>query len=221
MRAYKFLSAQHGLKSIKEKRIKQSRVADLNDPFELRAYDVTDPILRQTFLQTRNDVDKDRGLLCFSASWKNPVIWAHYSDKHAGLCLGFDIPEMKVDPLDNAGPVEYVAQLLPCPTPGDFENMSEAERQAFARKALFTKFEHWVYEEEIREWGPPGEKDGELYFVPFSENLRLAEVIAGQRFKGPKSEIIDALGSLAVEVEIKKARASYNKFEMVEDEGWH
>ena len=99
--------------------------------------------------------------------------------------------------------------------------MSEAEHQAFARKALFTKFEHWVYEEEIRAWDRPGEREGDLYFVPFSENLRLAQVIAGERFKGSKSEIIDALGSLAAKVEIKKARASYNKFEMVEDEGWH
>lgn len=99
--------------------------------------------------------------------------------------------------------------------------MSEAERQAFARKALFTKFNHWVYEQEIRVWGPSGEKESELYFVPFSENLRLAEVTAGERFKWPKSEIIDALGPLAVKVEVKKARASYNKFEMVEDEGWH
>lgn len=82
MRAYKFLSARNGLKSIKEKRIKQSRVADLNDLFEPRAYDVTDPILRLTFQQTRKDVDRDKGLLCFSASWKNPVMWAHYSDKH-------------------------------------------------------------------------------------------------------------------------------------------
>ena len=60
-----------------------------------------------------------------------------------------------------------------------------------------------------------------MYFVPFGENPRLAEVIAGERFKKPKSEILDALGPPAVKVEIKKARASYDKFEMVEDEAWH
>jgi hypothetical protein len=102
MRAYKFLDAQYGLKTIGERRLKLSRVSDLNDPFELRSFDVTDIVLRRTFLATSKDVDQEKGLLCFSADWKNPVIWAHYSEKHRGLCLGFEIPEMKEDPKSDA-----------------------------------------------------------------------------------------------------------------------
>jgi hypothetical protein len=45
MRAYKFLDAQFGLKSMCERRLKQSRVSDLNDPFELRSFDVSDIVL--------------------------------------------------------------------------------------------------------------------------------------------------------------------------------
>jgi Protein of unknown function (DUF2971) len=98
MRAYKFLDPKFGLENVKNRRLKQSRVSDLNDPFELRSYDVTDLALRMAFSTTSKDVDKARGLLCFSADWKNPVIWAHYSDKHRGFCLGFEIPEVKEDP---------------------------------------------------------------------------------------------------------------------------
>src|ERR1035441_5332564 len=89
MRAYKFLDAKYGLESIEKRRLKQSRVSDLNDPFELRSFNVTNVALRKTFQQTAEDVHKCRGLLCFSSGWNNPVIWAHYSDKHRGLCLGF------------------------------------------------------------------------------------------------------------------------------------
>jgi Protein of unknown function (DUF2971) len=216
MRVYKFLDAKFGLENIKNRRLKQSRVSDLNDPFELRSYDVTDLALRMAFLATSEDVDKARGLLCFSADWKNPVIWAHYSDKHRGLCLGFEIPEMQDDPKSDAGFVKYVPQLLPFPL--NFEQMSESEHDNFARAALFTKFEHWAYEKEIRIWGPLAHEENGLNFVAFGQDMRLNEVIIGQRSSVSKQQVIEALGSIDSKVEIRRARAAYNKFEMVEDE---
>ena len=46
------------------------------------------------------------GILCFSADGRDPVIGAHYSDKHRGVCLGFDIP-------DNKGrKVDYMSDCL-------------------------------------------------------------------------------------------------------------
>ncbi len=46
-------------------------------------------------------------------AWSNPVIWAHYGDKHRGLCLGFEVPEMHGDPEnDESHHVNYIATLL-------------------------------------------------------------------------------------------------------------
>jgi hypothetical protein len=216
MRAYKSLDAKFGLENIKNRRLKQSRVSDLNDPFELRSYDVTNLALRMAFLTTSEDVDKARGLLCFSGDWRNPVIWAHYSDKHRGLCLGFEIPPMKEDPKADAGYVKYVPHLSPFPP--DFEGMSESDHDSFARSALFTKYQDWAYEKEIRVWSQLANEDKGLYFVPFGETMRLTEVIIGQRCAVSKAQIHSALGELAGEVKISKARAAYDKFEMVEDE---
>ncbi len=218
MRAYKFLDAKYGLDSIEKRRLKQSRVSDLNDPFELRSFDVTNIVFRNTFLQTAKDVDENRGLLCFSANWKNPVIWAHYGDKHKGLCLGFEIPDLTSDPQNDTDKVNYVANLLPCPSLADFEKMTDAEHTAFSRKALFTKFAHWIYEEEIRVWGHLGSEENGLHFVPFKEDMRLTEVIIGQRSPLSRVDVENALGSLMSEVKIKRARAAYDKFEMVEDD---
>jgi hypothetical protein len=218
MRAYKFLDAKYGLDSIEKRRLKQSRVSDLNDPFELRSFDVTDIVFRNTFLETAKNVDENRGLLCFSAGWKNPVIWGHYSDKHKGLCLGFEIPDLISNPQSETGKVDYVPDLLPCPTLVDFETMTDLEHEAFSRKALFTKFAHWIYEEEIRVWGHLGSEEHGLHFVPFKEDMRLTEVIMGQRSPLFKANVEKALGSLKTEVKIKRARAAYDKFEMVEDE---
>jgi hypothetical protein len=216
MRAYKFLDAKWGLENIKNRRLKQSRVSDLNDPFELRSYDVTDLALRMAFSTTSEDIDKARGLLCFSVDWQNPVIWAHYSDKHKGLCLGFELPEIKEDPKSDAGYVKYVQHLSPFPF--NFESMAESEHDRFARSALFTKYRDWAYEKEIRVWSQLTNEDNGLYFVPFGESMLLTEVIIGQKCVLSKAQIVSALGPLTDEVKILKARAAYDRFEMVEDE---
>jgi hypothetical protein len=93
MRAYKFLCLEYGLKSLREKRLKISTVEDLNDPFELLPYEMTNRSQRSAFRKTRKELGSRGGMLCFSADWTDPVIWAHYSDKHRGICWGFEVPE--------------------------------------------------------------------------------------------------------------------------------
>jgi hypothetical protein len=109
MRAYKFLDPEFGLKSLREKRLKISTLPDLNDPFELLPYEMADRNRRGALRKARDDMAAKNGLLCFSADWKDPVIWAHYSDKHRGLCLGFEIPDEKCQR------VRYVARRLTLP----------------------------------------------------------------------------------------------------------
>jgi hypothetical protein len=216
MRAYKFLNAEFGLKSLRENRLKQSRINDLNDPFELRPYDITDPDLRQAVLKTRDDLHQAKGVLCFSADWNDPVIWAHYSDKHTGLCLGFEIKEITGDVgHDESGYVKYIVD--PLSFPPNFSELGDEERFEIVRKILFTKFEHWRYEHEIRLWADLQNEDDGLYFTDFDEKLRIVEVIIGERCTVPRIEITEALGASASEVKVMKARAAYDRFQMVED----
>ena len=85
MRVYKFLDAKFGLKTLREKQIKIATVDDLNDPSELQAYEMTVRKKRKEWRNARQEWGSQRGLMCFSADWRDPVIWAHYSDKHKGL----------------------------------------------------------------------------------------------------------------------------------------
>jgi hypothetical protein len=222
MRAYKFLNAHYGLESLRKKRLKQSRMGDLNDPFELTPFDLTDPALRKIFHKTRADLEEERGMLCFSVDWRNPVIWAHYSDKHKGLCLGFEIPNQQEDPAnDEIGLVEYIEKPRQLPTNylEHYEDLPDMERFAFVRQVLFTKFNHWKYEQEIRVWAPLQNEEKGLSFVSFGETLQLVEVIIGAKCALSRGKIVDALGPLAEKVKISKARAAYDNFEMVEDQG--
>lgn len=176
MRVYKFLDSDFALKSLLEKRLKISRIDDLNDPFELIPYDLSSQHDRLALQKTREQLALNRGLLCFSDSWHDPVIWAHYSDKHRGISLGFEIPSGA----DLWKRVSYVSQRLPFPRPIGFDDV---------KKMLFTKFSSWKYEREIRMWVALDEEQEGLYFYSFGKNLRLVEVIAGARCTVPETEI--------------------------------
>jgi len=220
MHAYKFLDANFGLKSLYERRLKQSRVSELNDPFEQRPYDLTDASLREAFLKTREQLSGARGMVCFSSGWCDPVIWAHYSDKHRELCLGFEIPDIKGDvENDECAFVSYIKDPLDFPLA--FSKLGETERFEIIQRILFTKFKHWEYEREVRLWVPLQLEVSGLHFLEFGENLRIAVVIVGARCALTRSEIIRALGPSAGGVKIIKAREAYDGFAMVEDEGWN
>jgi hypothetical protein len=51
-----------------------------------------------------------------------------------------------------------------------------------------------------------------LYFAQFGEVLKLVKVIAGARCCLSESEIVEALGSLAGDTTLVKARAGFREF---------
>ena len=79
-----------------------------------------------------------------------------------------------------------------------------------------------MYEHEIRCWAPLEKPDAEngLSFVNFSDKLKLVEVILGARCDKTKAEVVEAIGPEADDVKIIKARAAYDRFQMVVDEAW-
>jgi len=202
MRAYKFLDAHFGIKSLRERRIKISILSDLNDPFDLLPWELSNRAYRNAVRRTWSELATQRGVLCFSADWRDPVIWAHYSDKHKGICLGFEIPDAVCKE------IKYVPRRLPFPINPGFDD---------AQTMLFTKFDHWKYEQEIRLWAELNDSDEGLFYADFGEELELKKVIAGARCPLSLPEIKQALGSLAERVTIIKGRAGFTKFEIVKD----
>jgi hypothetical protein len=203
MRLYKFLTAEFGMKGLREKRLKISTLDELNDPFDLLPYEMRKPETRRNLRSFISSFARAYGIVCFSSGWKDPVVWAHYSDKHKGLCLGFEVPKrfgMKV---------RYVKRRLPFP-----------EHQVLSSvPLLFTKYANWSYEEEVRCFRPLLERTklGEMSFMDFGDELKLVEVIAGARCKVTESEIRSAVKPLKG-VKFIKARAGFRRFEVVANE---
>ena len=218
MRVYKFLNEVYGRDDLRKKRLKISRLHELNDPFELTPYCLTDSGLRQVFLKTRDDLGERAGLTCFSTTFRNPVIWAHYSDCHRGLCLGFEMPDISGNSGDESANVQYISK--PLAFPQNFLALEEAAGLEVVRTILFTKYDHWQYENEVRRWASLEQEEEGHYFLPFGDHLRLVQVILGARSTRSRIDIQDDLGPDASGVEITKVRAAYDHFEMVIDEEW-
>lgn len=200
MRLFHLLKEEFALKDIRERRLKIARIAQLNDPFEFLGADLSNRARRAILNRTKTDLSEEHGLLCFSKSWRNPVLWSHYADNHRGICLGFDIP----DELPHQ--VSYVNSRFNWPSTVD---------QGFMEQLLFTKFAHWSYENEYRIYTNLEDCEDGLYYLNFSDSLALKQVIVGPASSVSRAQVADALGSLAGDVEVFKARAAFKSFRVV------
>lgn len=84
-------------------------------------------------------------------------------------------------------------------------------------KVFFTKYAHWKYENEVRCFVTLEERDPEknLYFVDFSDELKLKEVIVGANSPITKIDIQKALGGQLSFVTVFKVRLAFNTFRVV------
>ncbi|WP_169819440.1 DUF2971 domain-containing protein [Pseudohongiella acticola] len=193
------------MKSIKERRLKVARILELNDPFEFLGANLKDREFRRAMNNIKEKLSETKGLLCFSKTWNNPVLWSHYADHHRGVCLEFEIPEK------NLSKVDYVEERIQYS--GDIDT-------SLMRRFLTTKFEHWSYEQEYRAFiglDLESAEDG-LYFMDFDDNLVLKSVIIGHSSLVTRLDVSTALGSIKGEVETFKARAAFTRFEVIRNE---
>ena len=84
-RVYKFRCAKYGEAAIREKRLKVSRLSELNDPFDCRGINFPTPDdYRQweALLSWGSDKLQPKLIIsCFNKCWQNPVMWAHYAER--------------------------------------------------------------------------------------------------------------------------------------------
>ena len=75
------------IQTIKKEEIWASRVKYLNDPFEFKmlyANQENDEI-REFY----EDVLDRNEIICLSGKWNDKLMWAHYADSHAGMCVEY------------------------------------------------------------------------------------------------------------------------------------
>ena len=211
MRVYYLSSAPFALSNLSLRRLKISRFGDLNDPFELLAANLENSEHRKAFATMKHQLNETKGLICFSRTWSNPLLWGHYADKHTGIALGFDVPDHLLSE------VLYTSQRVRIDV--DSKTKRPNLNEALVNRLLRTKFVDWKYENEYRLFVQldPETKESGLFFHDFSEDLKLMEVILGPRCELPINRIRSLLQTDLPHVKVSKARMAFRTFRVTED----
>lgn len=211
MRVYYFTDEEFALSNIINKRIKISLLDDLNDPYEFLGVDLSDREFRKAFKSSRDQAAKTAGVVCFSKSWKNPLMWGHYGNKHRGICLGFDVKDEHITEVD------YIPELLQPDL--DMKKRFGGLDEEFVENIFRLKYEGWKYEEEVRVLVPLEEKHPSgYYFTDFEGNMDLKEVILGPRSTTTINQVKKHLCSYKTVVRVFKSRIAFTKYEVVRHE---
>jgi hypothetical protein len=193
---YRYLDAESALKSMESRSLRISRLHELNDPFEWRLAisgipPEGEPLIEKWIASILANQSKIWGLLCFSATCKEPVLWSHYADKHRGVA--FEV-EYDCKP-DNPTEIKYPPDRLVI----DGARYAELQRNEpalkeyllpFMKPMMTQKSPSWGYEKEYRVYfnlanEPNIQTSGGHYFVPIPDNF-LTRVILG--YKCPLQE---------------------------------
>ena len=211
MRVYYFTDATYAISNLSFRRLKISRFGQLNDPFELLAADLLDPRHRKAITALKSQLDATQGLVCFSGTWGTPLLWGHYANKHSGMALGFDIPDHFLSK------IIYTSQRANV----TFDTTAKkiVDGLNVVDKLIRTKFTDWKYEDEYRlfiELDPTTVEAGN-YFVDFSDNIKLMEVILGMNCALPIRRVRQLLETDLTHVRVKKAGMALRSFKVIED----
>ena len=209
MLLYYFTGALFALSNLALRRIKIARYEDLNDPFELETVDVDDEVHRLALRETKKELNKNNGLICFSKSWSNPVLWGHYAEKYTGMCLGFDVTDKLLMP----------AIYKTRPPKMEIDPGTGKLTEKSMKRLLRTKFSDWKYEDEMRffvELDHSTVESGK-YFSPFSRDLVLREVILGPRCELPLESVRNIVADFEPPVDVLRSIIATDRFEVVKE----
>lgn len=159
MLLYRYLTCAHGLEALQTRKWKVGRLSELNDPLDClpnlknapaMGSDLGDREYERQFWESRNT---RIGILCFSEQIDDPVIWSHYTQAHAGIALGFDVPSLELAAhfLKVSYPPDGIRPIIDwhfVDEPRNSVDRTEGNRQVTV--AYTVKAPSWQYEAERR-----------------------------------------------------------------------
>jgi len=184
---YRFFNLKHGLRTLQSQKLKVGRILELNDPMDCRPAFVNAPVgvseadQADEIKRRLDKFNEQVGVLCFSGTVSDPVLWSHYADHHRGIALGFEpMAGFKVFPVDypkeNKRPQLQYSELAKIDLNAPHDVLEDVFKRGFAVKA-----NSWKYEDEARGFvylGGTCKLDGEKYFLS-NPHLWLSRVVLG------------------------------------------
>lgn len=149
------------------------------------------------------------GILSMSEKWDQILMWSHYSDSHAGFCIGIDFQIETDDDFVYGRKVKYQEEY-PKISPLDFGKGDIDTDADFYSSTILTKSNHWEYEEEVRFLKLRSEGgSGEYGF----NKRKIKELIIGAEMKEEaKNDLLSVVKEFTPWIEIYQAKLSKTSF---------
>lgn len=221
---YRYFNEEGALRTLDSMMLRVALIDKLNDPFDCfpQVY-FSDGVRQDDRAGFERKILDHRsstyGLLCFSRTWREPVLWSHYADHHRGIALVLRMERGK-----QHFPVKYRPrrEKVIIGPPGFIgpPDMNAFNRAHFA--SLITKSPTWRYEQETRIFVrlDDCELHGGQYFRPLP-CLVVAGVILGLRNTTAPRLVFDLLRKGRVpkgkvwRAEMSRSRFSLDRSELI------
>lgn len=112
--------------------------------------------LKKGIQKIRENWDEKKGIVCLSESADIIQMWAHYTDNHKGIVIGFDEKQF-VENEEGLVKVCYQDEMVLLPVTATPEGLDQYEE--YIVNVLMTKESNWRYEKEVRLYVDLDEKD--------------------------------------------------------------
>jgi hypothetical protein len=214
---YRYFTADAATKTIESRKLRVGRIKEMNDLFEWRP-GITGLVDSEKAAKTReqcingliNQQQPETGFISFSQVAEEPLMWAHYAEKHTGVCLEF---EPKVFQHTVIIDYESPRPLFDANRLGDENYMLRFLKLLYSRKSP-----HWAYEKEVRAHFTLKQCDAAngSYFVDMPQGM-LRKVILGYNCKLEEDYVRKILQQSGFEATVTRARLCHEEYKVLVD----
>ncbi len=231
-RLYHYMKAKYAVQTIETDRLKVTRLAELNDPFDLTTAieGVPDGTTEEKIHKLENlpidTLNAFCAMLCFSTTISDPALWTHYADGHSGVALAFErltrespdqlLPDVfEVSYTDSDGRPQV---LRPSVDVGEWREMPSERKLGKALATFERKAFSWHYEKEVRVFcllAACIPANGMYWCRVNTPQFKLVQVVPGIRCQISDDYFRKSLiTSGFTDVEVKRAKRSRTKYEV-------
>ena len=183
---YKYVSLDRVPEILDNHRLYLSDGKNFNDPFEITVTDKKNHKIRHI---------EGLHILSLTNSFRNKLIWSHYTDSHKGVCLTVKVPNNLVYPIcystkriyedsDIDNIISSSTRIAKKSVDKDFSPLSKD------KKIAFIKDKKWIYEKEYRVVFDKTDEAGLIYHDgKWFMSVRIKNIYLGANFNKNETEI--------------------------------
>ena len=183
---YKYVSLDRVPEILDNHRLYLSDGKNFNDPFEITVTDKKNHKIRHI---------EGLHILSLTNSFRNKLIWSHYTDSHKGVCLTVKVPNNLVYPIcystkriyedsDIDNIISSSTRITKKSVEKDFSPLSKD------KKIAYIKDKKWIYEKEYRVVFDKTDEEGLIYHDgKWFMSVKITNIYLGANFDRNKEEI--------------------------------